>query len=616
MQYDSLYVETNLIAYIGNKRRLLPLITQAIEKTGAVKEGRTATFCDLFSGSGVVGRLAKSMGMAVTVNDWEYYSYVINKAFIGLNRSFLRSSFKNLGGLGAVLAQLNSLREPSKSDRYIATYYCPEDDNAPDLEKERMFYTSYNGKKIDAIRGQIASWFENGKINRKEQYLLLALLLYEASTRSNTSGVFKGFHRGFGGTNGDALTRIMKEVELAWPELIDGPTATVYQEDAMVLAQKLRNNHFDIVYLDPPYNQHQYGSNYHLLNTIALNDKPGINRSIIMGGKKTNKSAIRRDWIKTRSTFCYRSSASQDFRELINMVNADHILISYSTDGIIPFDEMLEILSSKGQVNICTSEYVKFRGGKQALTSEVRNVEFVLMVDTTKQGSKSQVTRISKRLLLDKIDTTIKKTVNAMNAELAGFDFKTIKRSKVLVKSYGNRSVTFVIRKNHVENLEEVMIQLQALPYSSLKTVYHDLQVITDLTREDELYMNINDIVRLYREKKWEDALESFRQIPYLLSKFNNRKAYIPSLKAIISTLSVLLQTMEVWTANRLIDERAFSQLEKIILTKINHRSDPDRAIDSYKEQITSLYDYLIGSLEGENQQEEQAVTISDRKKA
>ncbi len=77
----------------------------------------------------------------------------------------------------------------------------------------------------------------------------------------------------------------------------------VFQANALNLAKKLSFFEAEIVYLDPPYNQHQYGSNYHLLNTIALNDKPFVNKSFFINGKKKDKSAIRKDWIKTKSGF-------------------------------------------------------------------------------------------------------------------------------------------------------------------------------------------------------------------------------------------------------------------------------------------------------------------------
>jgi adenine-specific DNA-methyltransferase len=91
----SQYLSRNLIAYIGNKRSLLDFIREAIEYTG-IQEG---AFLDLFAGSGSVSRLAKTMGFSVYSNDWEFYSFVLNKAFLEIHPETLDSLFQDKGGL-------------------------------------------------------------------------------------------------------------------------------------------------------------------------------------------------------------------------------------------------------------------------------------------------------------------------------------------------------------------------------------------------------------------------------------------------------------------------------------------------------------------------------------
>ena len=84
MTYDSNYVEKNLIAYIGNKRRLLPLIEAALNRIN-IKDKKSKKFLDVFAGTGVVSRLAKNLGFEVHTNDWEYYSYIMNQALLTLD---------------------------------------------------------------------------------------------------------------------------------------------------------------------------------------------------------------------------------------------------------------------------------------------------------------------------------------------------------------------------------------------------------------------------------------------------------------------------------------------------------------------------------------------------
>ncbi len=612
MYYISEFVENHLIAYIGNKRRLLSLIKKAIENTGIIpSKKRAVKFLDLFSGTGVVSRLAKYMGFEVTSNDWEYYSYIINKTFLTNGTELVQNGFKELGGIESAIEVLNSLDEPRDKDRYISVNYCPQNDYQPDTDNERMFYTNFNGKKIDAIRAKIAEWHFNNLICDNENDLLVAILLYEASTRSNTSGVFKGFHKGFGGANGDALGRILKRVELTKPVLIDGPKSRVYNEDALTLACQLKNEQFDIVYLDPPYNQHQYGSNYHLLNTIALNDKPPVNKNVMIEGKKINKSAIRKDWIKTKSNFCYKKSALEDFKKLIRNINAKNILISYSTDGIIDFNDMLSVLSEKGKLDITLSEYVKFRGGKQAITTTVNNIEFVLSVDTKQRGSIKDIERVKKILGLNKIEIMLKKVLSEIRGDALGFTYSAYTGSEYLVvdsvlnKSYGNHKIELLLLNSRVINAESIINSIQRFSFDQLEQLCDDLTVLSSLTKEDEIYISISNIFKLYKNESFADMATEFKMIPYNLSKFNNKKAYIPSLKAIVRILEMMIQTSSVWTGLNIIKNSGFNKLEKIILQKLNvkvtEKIKPEcsiKTVDGYKEKIALLYESLIGILE------------------
>jgi len=247
------YLYNQLFPYIGNKRKLLPLIFEAILKTG-ISNG---LFVDFFSGGGVVSRLAKKLGFQVIANDWEPYSFFYNHAYIEQNEYPL---FSKLGGIEKAYNYLNNLEGVHG---YISEYYCPWDDKKPDTKKERMFFTHKNGMKIDAMRGKIEDWVKEGKINLREKAVLLASFIYSASYVSNTSGVFKGFHNGWGGKTGTALYRILSDIKLVPPILFNNNQRNkIYQMDSQELAEKLRDTKIDITYLDPPYNQHPYGSNY------------------------------------------------------------------------------------------------------------------------------------------------------------------------------------------------------------------------------------------------------------------------------------------------------------------------------------------------------------------
>jgi adenine-specific DNA-methyltransferase len=368
------YVFNQLIPYIGNKRKLLGLIEQALP---AAARGHGKTFLDVFAGSGVVSRFAKSMGYQVFSNDWEPYARVINGCSIENNKP---PTFRKFGGYEAALHSLNSLRPQTD---WVTKNLCPRSDTRYDTNRDRMFYMRKNGRRIDAIRNEILNWKESGWINQQEECCLLAPLLYQACYNSNTSGVFKAFHNGWGGRTGTALYRIAGDLSLSPAVFYDnGARNKVFCEDAQTLARQLRRKTLDIAYLDPPYNQHPYGSNYHVLNSIALWDKPVVEASITHG----NKSAIRTDWrTDRRSPYNHAKEASKAYSSLLETLNTRFILTSYSTDGSIPLEELLAANVQRGHTSVVMRGYKRYRVSSQRFSHKPMNVEFVLVTDTSRR---------------------------------------------------------------------------------------------------------------------------------------------------------------------------------------------------------------------------------------
>lgn len=386
------YLYNQLFPYIGNKRKLLPLIYKAISKAGIT----AGTFADFFCGSGVVSRLGKKLGFKVISNDWEPYSFFYNNAYIEQNEY---PKFKELGGIEKVYKYLNKLEG---IHGYISENYCPWDDNNPDIKRERMFFTHKNGLKIDAIREKILDWEIEGKINLKEKAILLSSLIYSASYVSNTSGVFKGFHNGWGGKTSTALYRILSNLELNIPVLFNNKKKNkTYKADAQIFAEEISKvEKIDLAYLDPPYNQHPYGSNYHILNTIALWDKPPVNKHILINGKKVNKSAIRKDWrTERRSAYNHKDLATEALEKLIKTINANCILLSYSTDGHMHLKDMLEIFADNGSLSMETKSYKRYRVSTPRMSDKPYNIETILILDKNKKSEKGIVKKLWNQFL-------------------------------------------------------------------------------------------------------------------------------------------------------------------------------------------------------------------------
>lgn len=375
----SSYIFNQLIPYIGNKRKLLRLIGQAIKATGLSPS--TTTFLDLFAGSGVVARYAKQTGFRVIANDWEPYAQVLNTCAISLNQA---PCYPNGRSYEQTLELLNAL---AGQEDWVSRHLCPQNDECVDPCCERLFYTRANGMRIDAIRETLREWSESGLMEDGQIAALLAPLLYQACYTSNTSGVFKGFHCGWGGKTETALYRIRSRLTLTPAIFHDNQRENaVLRLDATQLARNDDTVGPSIAYLDPPYNQHPYGANYHVLNSIALWDRPAL--SCQYG--KHDKAAIRMDWrTERRSPYNYKHEASNAYENLMNDLRTDWILTSYSTDGNIPLTSLLAIACQTGATDVVAQSYKRYRVSRQRFSPKPVNAEFVLITQRRACGGKT-----------------------------------------------------------------------------------------------------------------------------------------------------------------------------------------------------------------------------------
>ncbi len=503
------YLKDTLIAYIGNKRRLMPFIANQIRNIIENDSGRISTALDLFAGSGSISRLLRTFDLEVYSNDIEYYSYILNYAHNSILPSDELNMFANFGGIENMLDMLNNIKTVAKKERYISEYYAPKNDHEPDVTHERMFYTQENGRIIDTVRHAIEEMYTSKSINKKEYYYLLARLIYEAATHSNTSGVFKAFHCGFGGRGGDALSRIMKPISMTKLPLYGNIKGTVSNMEAGEFLNKTRKS-FDIVYIDPPYNQHQYGSNYHLLNTIARWDKPIVNKDIIVDGKKTNKSAIRADWTNTRSEYCYKDRAEVAFKNMINSIDAKHIMVSYSTDGIINYDNFIDILTSRGDLSIATKEHTKYPGGKRSTVNKTKNIEYLFIVNTNKKAKAKSKARYEHIEKIKDIDL------------LLNYSFKS--SIDKLVFEHNKEAIELNLMHNvHIANKSEIRSLLE---YKNIEYINQFESYIKNYIIENP-YAEIEYFIELL-EKTIENAhiaTIDTKSINYLLSNIN--KLYV-----------------------------------------------------------------------------------------
>jgi adenine-specific DNA-methyltransferase len=251
----------------------------------------------------------------------------------------------------------------------ISEVYAPANDEEI-KPNERVFFTSRNAMYIDTARQII----EN--ISQKEQKYFLAPLLSEASIHANTSGVFKGFYKNketgigqFGGLNKDALFRITGGIKLPFPIFSNFNCETIVsRSDANKLIEDMPE--VDIAYLDPPYNQHPYSSNYFMLNLILDYKYPESVSKV---------SGIPENW--NRSDYNKSYKAFQSLTELVGGIKAKYVLISFNSEGFITVEQMKEMLKKTGNFQMLEAKYNTFRGSRNLKSRDIHVKEYLYLLE-------------------------------------------------------------------------------------------------------------------------------------------------------------------------------------------------------------------------------------------
>lgn len=299
--------------YIGSK---LNLLTQL---DSVVSERRTqgGTFCDLFSGTGVVGKYFKSR-FPIISNDLLYFSYILQFASIQLNQKPDFSQIeKSVGDPFEYLNSLNSNKFKFERDPFITIEFSPLRGG------ERKYFREQNALHIDAIRQTIQNWFESGLITEDGFNYLLASLIEAVPSVSNIAGTYGAYLKHWD-------PRTTNPVVLEPIKVLDNHMQNIsHNLNSNELLKKIEG---EVLYIDPPYNGRQYLGNYHVLETLAKYDYPALK----------GKTGIRIDMEKT-SDYCKRSKVASAFVDLLANAKFDYFFISYSTEGLLGIDELVSI---------------------------------------------------------------------------------------------------------------------------------------------------------------------------------------------------------------------------------------------------------------------------------
>ncbi len=311
--------------YIGSKYKLSNFIKKTVYSVVG-NDLSDKIFCDIFAGTGIVGRSFKQEVKQVISNDFEYYSYILNKNYI--------ENHNKLENQTELIDELNQL--PLIENGFIYKNYCMGSGS------NRQYFSDENGKKIDTIRQKIEKLKNINKINSNQYYFLLASLLESADKVANTASVYGAFLK--------HLKKTAKKELILQPAnfVINSNEHLVFNKDSNQLIKEISG---DILYLDPPYNARQYGSNYHILNTIAKYDE------FIPKGK-TGLPTYQ------KSKYCSKNFVLNEFEELIKNAKFKYIFLSYNNEGLMSVDDVKKIMSKYGNYNIETTNYQRFKSDK------------------------------------------------------------------------------------------------------------------------------------------------------------------------------------------------------------------------------------------------------------
>jgi adenine-specific DNA-methyltransferase len=262
----------------------------------------------------------------------------------------VKSNFLLVDNYSLVLEYLNHTK--LFDNGFIYNNYAPT--KTAHLEKARMYFIDDNAKRIDTIRITIEKWKDSNLIDENEYYILLATLIESVGFFANILGVYGAFKK-----NWDK--RALKPFELKPISIIESKNKHfVFNKSSLELLDKFN---YDIIYLDPPYNHRQYAPNYHLLETIAKYDNPTIKGVSGM-----------RDYQNQKSTFCNKVTALRDLENICQSKNYKYILLSYNNEGIMPQNDIINIMSKYGEVIVEEYDYLRFKSNNNG---EAKHKKFI-----------------------------------------------------------------------------------------------------------------------------------------------------------------------------------------------------------------------------------------------
>jgi len=332
-----------VIKYLGSKRRLVPVLTDIAAATGA---GRAL---DLFTGTTRVAQAFKGQQMAVTAVDSARYAEVFARCYVETDGDAV-----GVAPLREAIAYLDAL---GGRPGYVTETFCVRS----------RYFQPFNGERIDAIRDAIESEFAQSPL-----YTILLTSLIEAADRvDSTTGLQMAYVKRWS-------TRSFAPLRLRVPDLLAG-SGTAIRGDACSIGPTL--GHFDLAYLDPPYNQHRYFTNYHVWETLVAWDAPDHY------GVACKRLDSRDEG--TKSVFNSKRTMPTALGRVVADIDCELLILSYNDESWLSLDELVSMCARHEVVTALSFDSPRYVGARIGIhnpagvrvgsVSHLRNLEYLVL---------------------------------------------------------------------------------------------------------------------------------------------------------------------------------------------------------------------------------------------
>jgi len=336
-----------MIKYLGSKRRLVPALAAMAEASGA------RTGLDLFCGTTRVSQAFKAQGLEMTAVDSARCAHVLARCYVATDAD------ADPGFRAEVAEAVDRLNAVPGEPGYVTETFCTD----------ARFFRPVNGARIDAVREVIEADYADTPL----WPVLLTSLLEAADRVDSTTGLQMAYLKQW-------ASRADQPLALRVPDLLSGPGRAV-RGDACALAGTPALGDVDLAYLDPPYNQHRYDSNYHVWETLVAWDAPEHY------GVACKRTELRDP--ATRSAFNSRRTMPSALADVVSRVAADVVVLSYNNESWLTYDELHQLCRARGHVEVLAFDSARYvgarigihdpKGRKVGTVSHLRNTEYVVV---------------------------------------------------------------------------------------------------------------------------------------------------------------------------------------------------------------------------------------------